>query len=64
MRVIVDYDICDSNGLCAEVAPEIFELDEEDRLRILDERPGPERWGTAEAAARACPKLAIALEAG
>jgi len=61
MRVVVDFDRCDSNGLCAAVAPELFELDETDLLQVRVEWPEPRHWPAAEAAARACPKLAITL---
>ncbi|MDL4820286.1 ferredoxin [Actinomadura opuntiae] len=61
MRVIVDYDQCDGNGLCSELAPEIFELGGDDVLRVREGHPGPELWQAAEDAAQACPKLAITL---
>jgi ferredoxin len=61
MRVIVDFDQCDGNGLCAERAPEIFELDENDLLHVRNEHPGPDLWQAAEDAERGCPKLAITL---
>lgn len=61
MQVVVDFGRCDSNGLCAEIAPEIFDLDEEDMLHVLAERPEPGLWQAAEEAARACPKIAITL---
>jgi ferredoxin len=61
MRVVVDFDRCDSTGLCAELAPEIFELDEDDVLQVRAERPAPGQWRAAEDAARGCPKLAITL---
>jgi ferredoxin len=62
MRVLVDYDSCDSNGLCAAAAPEIFEVRDDDFLYVLQENPPPHLWASAEAAARACPKLAVTLE--
>ena len=61
MRVSVDYDRCDSNGVCADLAPEVFELGEDDQLAVLAERPDEALWPAVEAAARGCPKLAIAL---
>jgi ferredoxin len=61
MRVVVDYDRCDSTGLCTAIAPEVFELDDDDELQIRAEHPDPVQWEAAEEAARACPKLAIAL---
>lgn len=62
MRVVVDYDNCDSNGLCMAAAPEVFEVRSDDFLHVLDERPAAHLWADVEAAARACPKLAITLE--
>src|SRR5205085_3902126 len=65
MHVSVDYDRCDSNGLCVFAAPEIFELDEEDVLHVRGGALPPGEWQAAEEAARSCPKLAITLsEAG
>ncbi len=64
MRVVVDFDRCDSTGLCTSIAPDLFELDDDDRLQILTEHPDPAQWQTADEAARACPKLAILLQDG
>lgn len=61
MRVVVDYDQCDSNGVCVMVAPEIFELDADDVLVVRVPRPPEAQWPLADEAARACPKLAITL---
>lgn len=62
MRVIVDRDSCEANGVCAELVPEVFEVDDEDLLHIgVDEVPG----GLADAvrlAVRSCPKAALSLE--
>ena len=32
MKVQVDFDKCDSNGLCEALAPEVFWLDDDDYL--------------------------------
>jgi ferredoxin len=61
MRVLVDFDRCDSTGLCTAIAPEVFELDERDQLVVLTASPSPDQWAATEDAARSCPKLAIAL---
>ena len=61
MRVLVDHDSCDSNGLCAAAAPEIFEIRDDDLLYVLRDSPPENLWPAAEEAARACPKLAITL---
>jgi len=32
--VVIDYESCDSTGLCSAIAPEIFELTERDELLV------------------------------
>ena len=64
MRIVVDVDRCDSNGLCTAVAPELFELDDDESLRFAAEPLERAQWRIAENAAQACPKLAITLVAG
>ena len=31
-RVVVDYDLCESNAICMQVAPDIFEVRDDDFL--------------------------------
>jgi ferredoxin len=62
MRVVVDFDLCESNALCMVAAPEVFEVRDDDLLYVLDENP-PEAWREkVEAAVRTCPKHAISIE--
>jgi len=56
MRVIVDYDLCESNALCMAAAPEVFEVRDDDFLYVLDEEPPEELRAKVTAAAKACPK--------
>ena len=39
MRVVVDFDLCESNAICMGIAPEIFEVRDDDFLYVLDETP-------------------------
>jgi ferredoxin len=32
MRVVVDFDLCESNALCMQAAPEVFEVRDADFL--------------------------------
>lgn len=61
MRIVVDYDLCESNALCMQAAPEIFEVRDDDALYVLDESPGENLRTKAESAERACPKQAIKI---
>ena len=39
LKVIVDYELCEANALCIDAAPEVFELDGDDKLHLLQEHP-------------------------
>ena len=61
MKIEVDFDKCDSNGVCCGVAPEVFELDEQNFLVIKQEQPGEELRAKMEKCVRTCPTGAITL---
>ena len=60
MDVQVDPDLCEANGRCVLVAPEVFELDDDDILHITPPGPeaDPERLSRAVAS---CPLNALSL---
>ncbi len=62
MKVVVDFDLCESNAVCMGIAPEVFEVREDDFLYILQEHPPEELRPQVEEAVRSCPKAAIRLE--
>jgi ferredoxin len=61
-KVVVDFDLCESNAICMGVAPEVFEVRDDDFLYVLQERPGDELRPKVEEAVQRCPKQAIAIE--
>ncbi len=61
MRIVVDFDLCESNALCMAEAPEVFEVRDDDFLYVLDEEPGEELRAKVEQAVRVCPKQAIKI---
>jgi ferredoxin len=63
MKVVVDYDQCESNGICEEVAPEVFHVsDEDDVLKLLQESPPEDLRAKVEEAVRRCPKRALSIQ--
>jgi ferredoxin len=62
MRVVVDYDLCESNALCMAAAPEVFEVRDDDFMYVLQENPSEELRAKVEEAVQRCPKQAIKLE--
>lgn len=61
MKVQVDFGLCESNGLCEALAPETFELGDDDALRILDDRVSDDNVDTIERAVASCPRSAISI---
>lgn len=62
MKVKVDEMLCEANAVCMGLAPEVFEVDEEDQLRILLPEPPPELADRVRHAVRSCPKTALFIE--
>ena len=62
MKVTVDFDICQSNAVCMEIAPKVFEVRDDGYLYILMEEPPEEMRPRIEEAVLACPKRAISIE--
>ena len=61
MKVIVDYDLCEANAICMQQAPEIFEVDDEDNLNVLQEEVPESLREKLENAVRLCPRQALRI---
>ncbi|GFG74287.1 ferredoxin [Mycobacterium botniense] len=59
MRVIVDRDRCEGNAVCVGIAPDIFELDDEDYAVVKTEPIPADREQLAEQAIAECPRAAL-----
>ena len=60
-KVVVDFDVCESNAICMGVAPEVFEVRDDDFLYVLEEHPADALRPQVEQAVRQCPKQAISI---
>lgn len=61
-KVVVDFDLCESNALCEGLAPDVFRLDDDDFLQIDDPTVTEENRERVEQAVAACPRSAIKIE--
>jgi ferredoxin len=61
MKVIVDPDRCEGNGLCVASAPEVFDLVGDDAVDIRLPNPPSELEAAVIEAVDACPKQALRL---
>ena len=59
MRVVVDFDLCESNALCMKAAPEVFEVRDDDFLYVLQDYPAEDLRKKVMEAKQRCPKQAI-----
>jgi ferredoxin len=61
MKIQVDYDLCESNALCEAMAPEVFEVDDNDDLQLKTGETTDENIESVKRAVAACPRAAISL---
>jgi ferredoxin len=62
VKVRVDFGLCESNGVCMSVAPDVFLLNDDDTLSILQPDVEPENQAAVLEAVRQCPRQAISVE--
>lgn len=62
MKVVIDQDLCEGNLRCMNVAPEVFEVGDDDKARLLIAEPGEEFREQVQRAVRVCPRQAISIE--
>jgi ferredoxin len=60
-KIKVDFDLCESNAMCEALAPDHFQVDDDDYLQILDENVTDENQALVEQAVASCPKSAISI---
>jgi ferredoxin len=61
MRLQFDRARCEGFGFCEEVAPEVFQVDDDGDLSILRPQIPPELEEKVQAATRVCPVAALKL---
>jgi ferredoxin len=61
MKIKVDFDLCESNAMCEALAPDVFELDDDDFLQLNTDEVTAENEQRVSQAVAACPRAAISL---
>ncbi len=56
MKILVDYDSCEANGVCEREAPRLFRVEDDDTLTVLNDSPDSAQYDKARAAAAGCPR--------
>jgi ferredoxin len=60
-KIEVDWGLCESNGVCMWIIPEVFRLEDDDTLTVLQEDVTPENEAQVRDAVRQCPRQAISI---
>jgi ferredoxin len=63
VKIVADRERCEGHGLCADTAPDVYDLDEDAVVVLLHEDVPPALERKAEAGARVCPVAALRIEA-
>lgn len=61
MKVTVDLGLCEANAVCMGVVPEVFDLDDNDHLTVLQTLVDTDKEDLTREAARQCPRQAITI---
>jgi ferredoxin len=62
MKVVVDYELCEANAICMRVLPEVFRVDDQDKLHLLMEEPPEALRDRLKEAVRRCPRQALSIK--
>jgi ferredoxin len=62
VKIAADRDRCEGHGLCADTAPEVYELDDDAVVVLIHEVVPAQLERRAEAGARVCPVAALRVE--
>lgn len=64
MKIEVDWDLCEGHGQCEFAAPDVFTVDDDGNLEVLEENPAESERHPVEQAVRRCPTRALSIADG
>lgn len=62
MRVNRDLELCEGNAVCVEAAPDVFALNDEDKVVLLSAVVAAEDEQRVLRVVRMCPRQALSVE--
>ncbi len=61
IKIVLNIENCSNHSACIDAAPDIFDWNEDDSLKIKVEDPGEELRDQIEDAVRACPTQSLSI---
>lgn len=61
MRIVLDSSRCEGHAVCLEIAPDLFDLADDDTATVSNDHPQESAWARAKSAEAGCPRQAISL---
>ena len=62
MKIFLDQNRCEGHGLCEQAAPEVYRLDDDGELDVLQDEVRGQLAAAAQAGARVCPVAALSVQ--
>ena len=62
MRVVVNLDRCEGNAFCVNIAPEVFQLSDDEYAVVITDPVPAEQVTLVEQAIAACPRAALSRD--
>lgn len=61
MQVVLDEQACIGSGSCEQIAPQVFAMDDDGIVTVIDANPPAEMAADVESAVLNCPTAAITV---
>ena len=62
MKVKIDHELCSGDGICVEICPDVFELNDSDQAQVITDPVPAEHEDSVREAAESCPEGCIYIE--
>lgn len=59
MRATANRDICEGHGICESIAPDVFQVDDDSTVSVLDDTPPDSEAQAVRLAVDSCPVAAL-----
>ena len=62
MKVKVDHELCSGDAICADICPEVFEMNDDDKANVIVDEVPADLEDAVREAAESCPEGCIYIE--